>query len=111
MIVMKNITMQDLAARAKNLQAGEIILDVRSAEEFAAGHVSGAINIPHDQVGAAVERLRAYKTVYIHCHAGGRAGHAASQLAQLGLTNLICISGGGMGDWVAAGLPTVQGAK
>jgi hydroxyacylglutathione hydrolase len=101
----ETISMQELYQRSKQLAQGEVILDVRSAEEFQAGHVPGAINIPHDRVGEHLARLKAFAKVYIHCQAGGRAGVAAAALSNAVLSNLVCITGGGMGDWIAAGLP------
>jgi rhodanese-related sulfurtransferase len=105
----EQISMQQLYQKTQSLQKGEVILDVRSAEEFASGHVPGAINIPHDSVDAHVAELKKYARVYIHCQAGGRAGRAASRLSELGLTNLVCVSGGGMGDWLASGYPVAHG--
>lgn len=101
----QSITMRDLYQHLGKLKAGEVILDVRSAEEFRDGHVPGSKNIPHDQVTAHIDELRKYEKVYIHCQAGGRAGRAAQALAGMGLNNLVCISFGGMGDWRAAGYP------
>jgi rhodanese-related sulfurtransferase len=107
----RTITMQQLSQYAQKLAAGEVVLDVRSREEFAEAHVPGAINIPHDEVDSHLEKLRSYKTVYLHCQAGGRAGRATQKLSELGLTNIVCISGSGMGDWLAAGLPVAKGSK
>ncbi len=106
---LEQISIQQLFQKTKSLQEGEVILDVRSAEEFASGHIQGAINIPHDTVDAHVAELKKYARVYIHCQAGGRAGRAAGRLSELGLTNLVCVSGGGMGDWLVSGYPVVRG--
>lgn len=102
---MPQIMMLDLKNRLGRLEPGELILDVRSPDEFRGGHVPGSKNIPHEQVGAHAEELRKYKRIYVHCQAGGRAGKASDALAKLGLTNLVCVSSSGMGDWIAAGLP------
>ena len=99
------ITMRDLKDRLESLGRDELILDVRSPEEFQAGHVPGSRNIPHDQVANFADRLRSYRRIYVHCQAGGRAGRAADILAKLGLNNIVCVSGSGMGDWMAAGFP------
>lgn len=110
---MEHISMQELSVRTRSISKDELILDVRSEAEFAAAHVPGAINLPHDApqgvVDAKLSELKRYKRVYIHCHAGGRAGMAAGRLSGLGITNLVCVSGGGMGDWLAAGLPVAKG--
>jgi rhodanese-related sulfurtransferase len=102
---MKTIAMLDMKNVLGKLGEGEIILDVRGADEFKEGHLPGARNIPHDQVAQHASELKKFKSIYIHCQAGRRAGMAADALSKLGLTNIVCISGGGMGDWLAAGLP------
>lgn len=102
---MEHMSMLELNEKRMKLGADEMILDVRSPEEYQKGHVPGSKNIPHDQVQLHVEELKEYKKIYVHCQAGGRAGKASEALSRLGLSNLVCVSGGGMGDWVRAGLP------
>ncbi len=83
----------------------ELLLDVRTPEEFAESHVPGAKNIDHTKVLNHVEELRAYDHVYIYCRVGGRAQVAMAMLQSVGLTNLVCIAKTGMRDWLAAGYP------
>jgi rhodanese-related sulfurtransferase len=75
---------------AVGLQArGVTVLDVRTAEEFAGGHVPGAINIPHDQVAArSAEVGPKGKPVLLYCRTGRRSGIAAAELARQGFTAL-----------------------
>ena len=101
-------TMHDLHAGLKALGKNDLILDVRSPEEFAEGHIAGARNIPHDEVSVHAEELRKYDRVIIHCMRGGRAGMAFQALQQAGLKNLVCIGSSGMGDWLAAGYPVTR---
>jgi len=102
---MKTIAMLELKNHLGKLGKDEIILDVREPDEFAAGHVPGSRNIPHEEVTKHADELRKLKTIYVHCMGGGRAGRASEALSRLGLTNIVCISGSGMRDWLAAGLP------
>ena len=88
------------------LKKNELILDVRTAGEFANGHVAGAKNIPVDRVMNHVDELKAYETIYVHCAAGMRSQTACHILGTLGLNNLVCIDVGGFEDWVDAGFPT-----
>lgn len=97
--------MTDLKNKLGKLSSDELILDVRSADEYKGGHVPGSRNIPHDQVAAHIAELKKFKHVYIHCQAGGRAGRAAATLAKEGLTNIVCISSSGMGEWISMGFP------
>ncbi len=61
-----------------------LLLDVRSAEEFAAGHVKGAVNIPHDQVAKRLSEIDARRWVLVYCQSGRRAGLAEGVLADAG---------------------------
>jgi rhodanese-related sulfurtransferase len=104
------ITMADLHSKLKQLQAKELVLDVRGPEEFAEGHVPGSRNIPHDQVAQYAEELKKFERVYIHCRSGKRAQMAVDALQKVGVNNLVCIADGGMLDWAAAGYEIVKGA-
>lgn len=66
-----------------------LLIDVRSAEEFAGGHIEGAINIPHDDTEALAEAIgdRERLTV-LYCGSGRRAGRAQATLAQQGYMNI-----------------------
>lgn len=99
------VSMVALADKLPILATDEVVLDVRGRDEYAAGHVPGSRNIPHTELLAHLDELRIYKTIYIHCKSGGRATFAADFLSKTGFANLVCISGSGMTDWVAAGLP------
>lgn len=61
-----------------------IVLDVRTPEEFAAGHVPGAILIPHDQLASRLAELDASRHVLVYCRSGARAGKAEATLAAAG---------------------------
>lgn len=89
----------------KGLSTEELILDVREPEEFAEGHIPGARNVPVERVGALANELRAYKTVYVHCLGGGRAGRACQTLQDSGLTQAVHVADSGMRNWVQSGYP------
>lgn len=76
-----------------------IILDVRRADEFATGHIPGAINIANeDIVSIKLEELpNEEQTIYVYCRSGNRSKQAAAKLAAMGYTNIIEI--GGILDW------------
>ena len=83
-----------------------VLLDVRTPEEYAAGHVPGAINISHTQIKANLAKLLPHKndTVIVYCRSGHRAGIAKSILAENGFTKLRHLSGD-MNGWYKAHLP------
>jgi phage shock protein E len=84
--------------------ASLLLLDVRTPEEFAAGHIPGAVNIPYDQVAAHLSAIPKDDEVVLYCHSGRRAGLAAEVLATNGYTKLAHLQGD-MQGWQNAGRP------
>jgi rhodanese-related sulfurtransferase len=82
-----------------------IVVDVRTAEEFAQGHVPGARNIPVDQLEARLAELEPYKAggVYVICQTGGRSARAASELSGHGFRAYNVL--GGTAGWKTGGFP------
>jgi rhodanese-related sulfurtransferase len=77
-------------ATAKSLvTSGVRVVDVRTAEEFASGHVPGAINIPYDQLPARAAEIGPPSTpVLLYCRSGRRSGIAVESLQKVGFTKL-----------------------
>jgi phage shock protein E len=77
-------------ATAKALvAAGAKVVDVRTPEEFTAGHVPGAINIPHDQLPRRAAEIGPASTpVVLYCRTGRRSGIAAEALQKAGFSKL-----------------------
>ncbi len=90
-------------------QPGVVILDVRTPEEFNAGHIENAININLEgsDFASEVSRLDMNATVAVYCRSGNRSGVATEQMAELGFTDMYDMQGGII-DWEAAGGPVVQ---
>ena len=67
-----------------------ILLDVRSPEEYAAGYLKGARNIPHDRIGAEIAAVVPDKSaqVILYCRAGRRAKTALETMRAMGYTNV-----------------------
>ena len=70
---------------------GAVLLDVRSADEYAAEHLPGAINIPLDELGQRMSELPTATPIVTYCHSGARATSAAEQLSAAGF--VVCILG------------------
>ena len=85
-------------------KAKGVWIDVRSAEEFNAGHLQGAVNIPHDKIIDGVKALGSDKDVplNLYCRSGRRAEAALTELKNAGYTNVI--NHGGYEDLVKKGL-------
>ncbi|WP_448580376.1 rhodanese-like domain-containing protein [Thermaurantiacus sp.] len=100
----------DPLALARMLDTGEALLvDVREPDEFAAGHIAGAINMPLSRFDPASLPERAGRKLILNCAAGGRSGKAlaACDAARAAVDGHLA---GGIGAWRAAGLPLVAGA-
>lgn len=76
-----------------------VILDVRRADEFAGGHIPGAINIANEDIGMDPPEALPDKeqTIYVYCRSGNRSKQAAGKLAALGYENVVEF--GGIIDW------------
>ena len=80
-------------------ETGYIILDVRRPDEFAAGHIPGAINVPNETIGTAEipELPDKDQLIMVYCRSGRRSKEAAEKLVKLGYTNIVEF--GGILDW------------
>ncbi len=103
---MEKISIDKLHDLFPDIGEGDLILDVRTPAEFSEGHIKGARNQDHETVGSIADELKNYKTLYVHCKMGGRAQKAAADLEMAGLTNIVCVSQGGMQRWVEMGWET-----
>ena len=61
-----------------------LLLDVRTPEEFAQGHLPGAVLIPHDQLAARLDEISRDRWVLVYCRSGKRADAAEAVLADAG---------------------------
>ena len=82
-----------LLQRQQQSDPALLVLDVRSPEEFVAGHVPGAVNIPHDQLASRLDALPKDKDIVLYCRSGRRAQLAADVLAGNGYTRLQHLEG------------------
>ena len=82
---------------------GHRILDVREDDEFAAGHIAGAVHVPLMQIPQRVAELDRDAEWLAICKVGGRSFQATAYLGRLGLR--VSNVAGGMDAWAGAGLP------
>ena len=76
-----------------------IILDVRRADEYAEGHIPGAINVANEDIGSdEIPKLPdKSQLILVYCRSGRRSKEAAEKLVNLGYTNIVEF--GGIQDW------------
>ncbi|HLP75737.1 MAG TPA: rhodanese-like domain-containing protein [Candidatus Paceibacterota bacterium] len=77
----------------ERLKKGAVVVDVRTVEEFKAGHLNNVTNIPLDEVTARISQVVTNKgdVVLVHCRTGRRSGMAETKLRELGYTNVFNI--------------------
>ena len=94
----RRITM-DEAAKMMEKETEYIILDVRRPDEFAAGHIPNAINVPNETIGTAEipELPDKNQLIMVYCRSGRRSKEASEKLVKLGYTNIVEF--GGILDW------------
>jgi rhodanese-related sulfurtransferase len=87
------------------------LLDVREPDEFAAGHIPGAIHIARGllefKLSSSAELDSRDKKIVLYCKSGGRAALAACTLLEMGYLHVASIAGG-LDAWAAAGKPVVK---
>ena len=82
-----------------NSDTTAVILDVRRPDEFAAGHIPNAVNIPNESIGAdEIDELPDKdRLILVYCRSGNRSKQASEKLVRLGYTNIVEF--GGILDW------------
>ena len=94
----RQITMQE-AVELMEKEENYIILDVRTHEEFAAGHIPGAIVIPNETIGneEIAQLPDKDQLIMVYCRSGNRSKQASDKLVKLGYTHIAEF--GGIIDW------------
>ena len=92
----------------KMLADGALILDVRTQEEWDAGHIPDATLIPLDQLPARINEVPQDQRVVVVCRSGNRSAQGRDILKQAGWT-LVTSMAGGMNQWTAAGYDFITG--
>jgi phage shock protein E len=83
-----------------------VLLDVRTPEEYAAGHIPGSVLLDFRSPKFADElaKLPREKQYLVHCAVGGRSAKACDQMSRIGFTNVVNLKGG-FKAWQAEGKP------
>ncbi|MEQ2526155.1 rhodanese-like domain-containing protein [Bacillaceae bacterium CLA-AA-H227] len=88
--IVKTLTEEEFRAGYRKAQ----LIDVREPNEFDAGHILGARNIPLSQFKIRMKEIRPDKPVYLYCQNGLRSGRAAQSLHRKGYKDLSQLNGG-----------------
>lgn len=94
---------------AEQVAAGATVIDVREPDEYAAGHVPGAVSVPLATVPDRLDAFRTDEAVYVICQAGGRSRRAVDFVAEHGIAAINVA--GGTGAWRSSGREVVTGDR
>ncbi len=117
-------TAHDLVAQAKAqtheiavsqaedaIRSADVLIDVREADEYAAGHLPGAVHMSRGllefKISGSPELAARDLNIVLYCKTSGRAALAAVQLQAMGYLKVSSIAGG-FDAWVAAGKPVAK---
>ena len=94
----RRISMEEAVVMMES-ESGYVILDVRRPDEYAAGHIPGAINVANETIGTSeIPQLpNKDQLILVYCRSGRRSKEAAEKLVKLGYTNIVEF--GGILDW------------
>jgi rhodanese-related sulfurtransferase len=100
-----------IAQAEQALLRADVLLDVREADEFASGHLPGAIHVSRGLLEFKLSSVPALAArdlkVVLYCKTSGRAALAAAVMQDMGYLDVVSIAGG-IDAWVAAGKPVVK---
>ena len=101
------VTVQGIAAQLGSPTPVRL-LDVRTRQEFAGGHIPGAVNIPIGELAGRLSELDPARSLAVYCEVGGRASRAVDLLEANGFVAVLQVQGS-MRAWRAAELPVATG--
>ena len=89
----------DEAAKMMAAEQGYLIVDERTAGEYADGHIPNSINIQNESIHTTPPKELSDKAhkIFVYCRSGARSQQAAQKLANMGYTNIVEM--GGIKDW------------
>jgi rhodanese-related sulfurtransferase len=104
---LRRIDLADVERARHLVRHGATVLDVREPDEYAAGHIAGAIHAPLGSLVANSYRIPRNRPVVVYCGHGERASTGASLLEAAGFRDLVNLNGG-VGAWESAGFKLSQ---
>ena len=102
-----SMTPAELHAR-REAGTAPLVIDVRTPEEYASGHIPGAVNIPFRRVAQRIDAVHAPDGVALYCMVGPRARKGEAALLAAGYTAVVHLDGG-LAAWQQAGFPVEGG--
>lgn len=88
----RQVPTDNATGQTELVNSGKLIIDVRSPQEYATGHIRGAINVPYDRIAqqiGTIEGVEKTTPILLYCLSGARSAVASNVLAQLGYGNAV----------------------
>lgn len=101
----KTISVSDASAMIQS-SSNLLVVDVRTSQEYAQGHLKGAINIPLSDLPLRIGGLDPNRPILVYCQTGYRSAQASAILVKAGFTQVYNMEGG-MTAWINSGYSTV----
>jgi len=109
--IIEDVNLEEAFALMEDNRSNQnfVIIDVRTPEEYASGHIEKAINLDFysETFKDELDQLDRDKVYLIYCRSGNRSGQALDMMAELGFSEVYNMLGG-MARWEEVGLPTVK---
>ena len=109
--IIEDVNLEEAFALMEDNRSNQnfVIIDVRTPEEYANGHIEKAINLDFysETFKDELDKLDRDKVYLIYCRSGNRSGQALNMMAELGFSEVYNMLGG-MARWEEVGLPTVK---
>ena len=99
----QDISPADYQSQFVASSTSHLLIDVRTAEEFASGHIRGSVNIPVESLQSRLNEVPANQPIVVYCRSGNRSALASDILKQAGYSSIYDL--GGIIDWTAQGFP------
>ena len=103
----EKISANDYVARFST--EAHLLIDVRTPQEYAEGHIAGSVNIPVQVLEGALSQLPMDVPIVVYCRSGNRSGQAAQILAKNKFTSVYDL--GAISAWTQAGYPLEYGSN
>jgi len=95
----------------RNASPNWLVIDVREPEEYAQGHIAGAINIPRGILEFKISNEPSLqdlaRPIIVYCKTSGRAALSVATLGEMGFKNVVSLKGG-FDSWISDRRPTAQ---
>lgn len=91
---LSRLGIKQITPRVLDEKKGLMLLDTRSAKEYHADHIPGAVHIPLTEIGTKAKKIRKDKEIVVYCQSGNQSIWAIKRLMGMGFTNLWNLKGG-----------------